>query len=273
MNTTIRRTTVSLLILIIGLLLNQAPSFAGELISWSSDEGISRLEQAGVKNDFFALSPHFEGQSNKVFCGVASMVIVANSLRVTSDATDIPLDSSRISKQEMNFFPKGGWSPFFHRYTQESILTGQGKTRMQIMGEPSGSISDSGSESDYGMRLADLDALAASLKFTTQTTYVTEEQLAKQSYTLAVKQQLIDGLNQKEQFVIINYSRKPLNQRGDGHFSPLAAYHAASDSFLIMDVSNTFQTWVWVESKPLMQAMARIDKQNSRGFIVVSEDT
>ncbi|ABV36424.1 phytochelatin synthase-like protein [Shewanella sediminis HAW-EB3] len=269
MNPTIRRTTVSLLILLIGLLLNQAPSFAGELISWSSDEGISRLEKARVKSDFFALSPHFEGQSNKVFCGVASMAIVANALRVDRDATEIPLDSSRISKQEMRFFPKGDWSPLFHRYTQESILTGQGKTRMQIMGEPYGADS----EGDYGMKLADLDALATSLKLQTQTTYVNEELLAKQSYTQVVKQHLIDALSNNEQFVIINYSRKPLNQRGDGHFSPLAAYHAASDSFLIMDVSNTFQTWVWVESKQLMQAMARIDKQNSRGFIVISEDS
>ncbi|RTR36504.1 phytochelatin synthase [Shewanella canadensis] len=269
MNPTIRRTTVSLLILLIGLLLNQAPSFADELVSWNSNEGISRLEQARVKHDFYALTPHFEGQSNKVFCGVASMAIVANTLRVDRDATDIPLDESRISTQERRFFPKGDWSPFFHRYTQESILTGQGKTRIEIMGAPS----DSDSEGDYGMKLSDLDALAASLKFKTQTTYVAEDKLLDQTYSIKVKQHLIDALSNNEQFVIINYSRKPLNQRGDGHFSPLAAYHAASDSFLIMDVSNTFQTWVWVESKQLMQAMARIDKQNSRGFIVISEDS
>lgn len=268
MNPTIRKTSISLLILLIGLLLSQAPSFAGELVNWSSGEGISRLEQAKVKHDFFSLSPHFEGQSNKVFCGVASMTIVANALRVGKGGTDIPLDSSRIGELEMRFFPKGDWSPLFHRYTQESILTGQGKNRMQIMGEPS----EPEAEGEYGMALADLDALATSLKFTSQTTYIAEDKLPDQEYITAVKQQLIDALNKKEQLVIINYSRKPLNQTGDGHFSPLAAYHQASDSFLIMDVSNTFQTWVWVESKQLIEAMARKDKQASRGFVVISED-
>ena len=173
-NASIRRTTISLLLLLTGVLLNQAPSFADELVSWSSDEGICRLAQARVKHDYFALAPHFEGQSNKVFCGVASMAIVANVLRGDSDAIEISLNSSRVSEQEMRFFPKGDWSPFFHCYTQESVLTGQGKTRMQLMGEPYGADS----EGDYRMKLSDLDALVASLKFTTQTTYVGNKKAA-----------------------------------------------------------------------------------------------
>ena len=33
-------------------------------------------------------------------------------------------------------------------------------------------------------------------------------------------------------------SRKGLDQTGDGHFSPLAAYDAASDSVLVLDVAR-----------------------------------
>ncbi|NRD73055.1 phytochelatin synthase [Shewanella sp. VB17] len=248
------------------LLLSQAPSFAGDTLDWASQEGVSRLSAAKIKQDFFHLAPQFEGQSNKTFCGVASMVIIANTLRSSPENTDIPLDNSRLTQAEGAYFPKGV-SPLFHRYSQESILKESNKTRAQILGEPK----IKGGKHDYGMQLSEITALAESLALKVQSTNVMPKQLDDANYVLSTKEQLKRALEQPDSYVIANYSRKTLNQQGSGHFSPLAAYDETSDSFLIMDVSNTYQTWVWVSTHDLLQAMATQDQNKTRGFVIITE--
>ena len=248
------------------LLLSQAPSVTSETLDWASQEGVSRLNTAKIKQDFFSLAPQFEGQSNKTFCGVASMVIITNALRVSAEGSGIPLDNSRLTQAESVYFPKGV-SPQFHRYSQESILKKSDKTRAQILGEPK----IKGGKSDYGMQLSEITQLAKSLDLKVQTTHVMPKRLDELDYILSIKAQLKRALEQPDSYVIANYSRKALNQQGSGHFSPLAAYDDISDSFLIMDVSNTYQTWVWVSTQDLLQAMATIDQDKPRGFVIITE--
>ena len=38
--------------------------------------------------------------------------------------------------------------------------------------------------------------------------------------------------------MIVSYSRKALGQTGDGHYSPIGGYHAATDQVLILDVAR-----------------------------------
>jgi hypothetical protein len=44
----------------------------------------------------------------------------------------------------------------------------------------------------------------------------------------------------------VNYQRGALGQKESGHISPLAAYNAASDRFLILDVAAYKYPPVWV---------------------------
>lgn len=44
-----------------------------------------------------------------------------------------------------------------------------------------------------------------------------------------------------------------------GHFSPLGAYHAPTDSFLIVDVAKYKYPPVWVGADTLFTAMATVD--------------
>jgi hypothetical protein len=71
--------------------------------------------------------------------------------------------------------------------------------------------------------------------------------------------------------VIVNYSRSGLEQEGRGHISPLAAYDADTDRFLILDVSRYKYPPVWVETAQLFDAMARSidDPVSGRGFVLV----
>lgn len=237
-----------------------------QVIEWSSQEGKSRLMLAESKQDFFQLAPHFEGQENKVFCGVASMTIIANALRVDADNTKIPQDGRLISKQESAYFPKGV-SPLFHRYSQASILASSTLTKSQLLGMPKATQFTG----QLGMQLEELAALAQSLNFKTSKTHVDTKQLANTEYISRVKQHLISALQQQRVYIIANYARASLKQKGAGHFSPIVAYHHDSDSFLVMDVSNTYQNWVWVNSQALLKAMATMDVNKNRGFVIVEE--
>ncbi len=86
-----------------------------------------------------------------------------------------------------------------------------------------------------------------------------------------MKAELVHALETKNQYVVVNYSRKTLNQPGSGHYSPVGAYDKASDSFLIMDVSNAKADWVWVDSAQLFDAMATMDTKRNRGYLLISE--
>ena len=54
-------------------------------------------------------------------------------------------------------------------------------------------------------------------------------------------------------FVIINYLRKAIGQEKGGHISPLAAFDAESDRFLILDVARYKYPPVWVKTAELFR--------------------
>ncbi|WP_368561926.1 phytochelatin synthase family protein [Pseudoxanthomonas sp. UTMC 1351] len=74
-------------------------------------------------------------------------------------------------------------------------------------------------------------------------------------------------------FLLVNYQRAELGQVEMGHISPLAAYHAGADRFLILDVAAYKYPSVWVSTKELWNAMGAPvgSSPRTRGFIVVRE--
>ena len=70
--------------------------------------------------------------------------------------------------------------------------------------------------------------------------------------------------------VLLNYHMSTLGQRPfGGHVSPVAAYHAPTDSFLVMD------TWprtepVWAPARRLWDAAVHVDDKSgrSRGLVI-----
>jgi hypothetical protein len=81
----------------------------------------------------------------------------------------------------------------------------------------------------------------------------------------------VTNLKTENDYVLVNYARKALGQVGAGHISPLGAYDAKSDSFLILDVNPYKAPWVWVKSKDLIAAMRTFDTVENRGYILVSK--
>ena len=73
-------------------------------------------------------------------------------------------------------------------------------------------------------------------------------------------------------FVVVNFDRRVLAEEGGGHFSPLAAYDAQSDSFLVLDTASYKYPPTWVPAELLHRAMATRDSSASltRGYVEVS---
>jgi len=81
-----------------------------------------------------------------------------------------------------------------------------------------------------------------------------------------------DYLGRERNFVVVNYLRKAIGQESGGHISPLAAYDAETDRFLILDVSRYKYPPVWVGAADLFKAMNTIDKDNqnkTRGYVLI----
>ena len=57
--------------------------------------------------------------------------------------------------------------------------------------------------------------------------------------------------------VIGAYSRKEFYQTGDGHYSPIGGYHAASDSVLILDVARFKYPPHWVSLAAMWKVCPR----------------
>lgn len=69
----------------------------------------------------------------------------------------------------------------------------------------------------------------------------------------------------------VAYSRQGLGQYGDGHYSPIGAYHAASDQCLILDVARFKYPPHWVSVTALYEATKLIDSDSGkpRGWAVL----
>ena len=75
------------------------------------------------------------------------------------------------------------------------------------------------------------------------------------------------------EYVIVNYLRRTIGQERGGHISPLAAYDAETDRFLVLDVSRYKYPPVWVKAEDLFAAMNTPDSDNenrTRGYVLVS---
>jgi glutathione gamma-glutamylcysteinyltransferase len=65
-------------------------------------------------------------------------------------------------------------------------------------------------------------------------------------------------------FLVASFCRAQLGQTGSGHFSPIGAYHAASDSVLVLDVARFKYPPYWVPVRDLWRACSMADPITGR---------
>src|SRR5215467_6318244 len=230
-----------------------------ELIPFSSDEGLVRLARATAKVDFPALANQFEAQSNPAFCGPTTAAIVLNAIRGRS--ADLPRDRSRLRDEDLRYVPKN-YDPTIPRFTQDNVITKGQKTRAQVLGEP---LTINGKQvSDYGYEIRQLDEMLRANGATTRLTIVDNNKVEQD-----IRNELVESLKRRGNYVIVAYKRDAVGQRGGGHISPLGAYDAESDSFLVLDVNPASAGWVWMPTATLVRGMRTFDTVENRGYILI----
>ncbi|MEO1376223.1 MAG: phytochelatin synthase family protein [Cyanobacteria bacterium J06635_10] len=207
------------------------------LISFNTDEGENLLIKSQSREDFFPLTMQFVTQQNQAYCGVASIVMVLNSL-------DIPAPES----------PK--YKPY-RVFTQDNFFSNQAAVK----------VISPDVVSRQGMTVQELGKLLESYPVKAQV-YHAENTSLEEFRKLA-----IENLKQSDNFIIVNYLRKAIGQKRGGHISPLAAYNKQTDRFLILDVSRYKYPPVWVKAADLWKAMNTVDSvsDKTRGFVLVSK--
>ena len=235
------------------------PVVAQGLVAFASDEGLARLARSVAKVDFPPLANQFEAQTNSLFCGPTTAAIVLNAVRARSP--DLPRDRSRLRAEDLWHIP-GAADPTIPRFTQDNVITKGPKTRAQVMGEP---ITMNGKQiRDFGYQTRQFDALLKAHALRTRLVIVDDKKSEQE-----IRPDLVENLKRRGDYVVVNYWREAVGQQGGGHISPLAAYDAASDSFLVLDVNPASAGWVWMPTSTLIKGMRTFDSVENRGYIHV----
>ncbi len=239
---------------------NPAPAGSQTLVPFDSEEGLARLSRSNARVDFPELANQFEAEYNAAFCGPASAAIVLNAIKGRSAGA--PHDHSRLRPEDGRYAPPGV-DASIARYTQDNVFDKADKTRAQVFGEP---LTINGKQvHDFGVQIRQLDQLLRANGVATRLVIVDDAKPESD-----IRADLVDSLKRRGDYVIVNYQRKAAGQEGPAHISPLGAYDAQSDSFLVLDVNPSRTDWVWMPAANLIRGMRTFDTVENRGYTVVS---
>jgi hypothetical protein len=207
---------------------------SGAPIPLDSELGLRMLEESDAKRNYTALVINFTTQINETYCGVATTAVVFN-------ASGIPRPVSTAD-------------PKFHYFDQVNLITDRVKKVINI-----NEVLASGMTLDTYGRFLSCFPVQAKVTHAGDTT------------RSAFLQTAIRTLKSHHDFLVVNYFRPDVGQVGGGHYSPVAAYDAATDRFLILDVARYRYPPVWVPATRLWNAMEAVDSDSgrSRGFVVI----
>lgn len=206
------------------------------LVYLTTQDGARRVAESQFNGDYFRVAPYVESEKFLTFCSIASMAAVLNSFE---DALTRPIDPKR--------YPY----PYF---TQENIFNADNQ-KVKSFEEV---VTDGLTLDQIGLYLSHLDVEA-------HTFFADENALD------TMRSAIIKGILDPGTRVILNYDRATVGQAGGGHVSPIAAYHEASDSVLVLDVAGYKYPPAWIPMQMLYKAMLDKDSASdrSRGIALV----
>lgn len=202
----------------------------------ATPEGLQLLSSSTARADYGSLAQDFITQASLSSCGVASSVMVLNSLKVPA--------------------PEVAGYGSYRFWTQDNLWSGT----------VAGTVVSAADVGRRGMTLEELSGLLKAHGLQTETIHGQDLDLE------AFRRRLETSLRDPSDRLLVNYDRRSVGQIGGGHISPLAAYHRSTDQVLILDVARYRYPTVWVPVRDLWQAIRTIDPDSgrSRGLVRVT---
>ena len=211
-------------------------ALAKNLVPITTSEGMVLLQRSKSVSDYASLMEAFLTQANLAYCGVASAVMVLNSLSVPAP----PVDGFRD----------------YRFWTQDNIFAF----------EPSKAVISPAKVRRQGMTLQEVQTLLSHHGVSARRIH--GDILGLSEFRSLMRNNLDDSSDR----LIVNYDRRVLGQKGGGHFSPLAAYDTITDKVLILDVARYRYPAIWVKTLDLWKAIKTLDSVSGlhRGLLVIN---
>ena len=226
------------------------------LTALSSSQGRKYLLESmsqGTAESYFNLTEQFVNQSDPAFCGVTTLLMVLNAMNI-----------------DPNVRWKGGW----RFYGDEDVLLQRcclNAERIRRVGITMEQFMVLGT--CHGMHITMKRPAPTNEKKSVKRTRLQQPEkcYSLEDFRHDIRQTLDSQLNHDSSILVTSFSRPALHQTGDGHYSPIAAYHEASDHVLVLDVARFKYAPYWVSVEELYQAMEPLDEatQLPRGWYIM----
>jgi hypothetical protein len=204
------------------------------LIPLTQPAAQKRLMSTANNESYWPLAQYFETQRNEAYCSVATSVMALNALGIRR--------------------PESSQYPDFPFFSQQDFFRGI-----------DAQVANAAQVAKEGMTL---DQLSAALStFPIDVTKYHASDLTLEKFRALIR----DTTLRHDRFVLLNFRRVEIGETGGGHWSPLAAYDAASDSALLLDVARYKYPAVWVPLAQLYAGAQAVDSVSgqSRGLVIV----
>jgi len=208
-------------------------------VPFSSSEGRRLFQEAllgGTLETYFFLAEQFRTQDEPTFCGLSTLAMVLNSLRID---------------------PMRTWKGVWRWFNEQNLGCCMGPEEVR----------ESGLNFDMFRCLASCNG-ADVVAHRSPADH--EGRAAKEEYVKAFRAAVQSVSRSKDrECIVVCYCREALGQSGAGHFSPIGGYHEASDAVLILDVARFKYPPHWAPLADVAEAMSRVDPdtEKPRGFL------
>ena len=208
-------------------------------VAFNSREGRARFQRAllaGTLEPYFRLSEQFRTQDEPAYCGLSTLVMVLNTLHI---------DPGKVWK--------GPWR-WYHEAMLDCCKSLEKVQREGITLDEFVCVAKcNGVNAAMTRAVADdpanLAAFRAAVERCCTTPQVDEERMPAEMAQAQAEgtgtgtgtgEEGKDGSGNESgtEVIALSYSRRPLGQTGDGHFTPLAGFDRDTDSVLLLDVAR-----------------------------------
>lgn len=229
------------------------------VLSYNTQDGISRLNSSQYKASFYNLSTHYSPQSSILSCGIASAVIMLNTIYATLGKQP-PLSKTGSFYNLQDDYIDGNftWTEdnFFNDnvngYLDQEVIYGRKKVNGNYV---------VGVTLDQLTQALNLQGLQANAVHVDNSSDINLE---------GFRELLKATLSGTSSYIVVNYNLNVMSALNGGHFSPVGAYDQASDSVLILETWNAFAPWEWIKVYDLYKSMNTKDGSLYRGYILVN---
>lgn len=229
------------------------------VIAFNSIIGQSYFNASSYKTSFFDLAPNYIPQQHITTCGIASAVILLNTIyRGNSKKCPLAINNSWTIEDANTIYGYFRWTednfftPEITKIFDKDIIRGNKKW-----------------DGKYcpGLTLAELSKALNIHALDCSSHYVT---IVTDKYITDFRTLVKSVCKNSKAFIIVNYHLSlQFTNLDSGHFSPLAAYDENSDRVLILDTWASSSTWIWVKLTDLYKSMNTMDDNSYRGYMIV----